>query len=104
MWDSPRSLNLLAWSLTLAAAVLLACGAVAWTARQPVFALRHVIVDGNLARTSRAYLETVIREELKGTFLTLSLADARASLQRVPWVKSVALRRQWPERTARGLR
>ena len=40
----------------------------------------------------------MIREELKGTFFTLSLADARASLQRVPWVKSVALRRQWPDR------
>jgi cell division protein FtsQ len=98
MWDSPRDLRMLAMSLTLAAAVLLACGAIVWTARQPVFALRQVIVDGNLARTSRAHLETVIREELKGTFFTLSLADARASLERVPWVKSVALRRQWPDR------
>jgi cell division protein FtsQ len=98
MWDSPRALNLLAWPLTVVAAVLLACGAVAWTARQPVFALRHVVVDGDLARTRRAHLETVIREELKGTFFTLSLVDARASLQRVPWVKSVALRRQWPDR------
>lgn len=98
MWDSPRELNLLAWSVTLLAAALLAWGAVAWAVRQPVFALRHVIVDGSLARTSRAHLETVIREELKGTFFTLSLADARVSLQRVPWVKSVALRRQWPDR------
>jgi cell division protein FtsQ len=98
MWDSPRELNLLAWSVLLAAGALLAWGAIAWAVRQPVFALRQVIVDGSLARTSRAHLETVIREELKGTFFTLNLAEARASLQRVPWVKSVALRRQWPDR------
>jgi cell division protein FtsQ len=98
MWDSPRELNVLAWSVLLAAGALLAWGAIAWAVRQPVFALRQVIVGGSLARTSRAHLETVIREELKGTFFTLNLAEARASLQRVPWVKSVALRRQWPDR------
>jgi len=98
MWGSPRELNVLAWSLTLAAATLAAWGAIAWAVRQPAFALRHVIVAGSLARTNPAHFETVIREELKGTFFTLNLADARASLQRVPWVKNVALRRQWPDR------
>jgi len=98
MWDSPRQLNLVGLLFALAATVLLAWGAVAWTVHQSAFALHRVVVDGNLARANRAYLERVIREELNGTFFTLSLADARASLQRVPWVKSVALRRQWPDR------
>jgi cell division protein FtsQ len=98
MWDSPRELNILAWSLTLAAVATLAWGAIAWAVRQPAFALRHVVVDGSLARASRAHVEAVIREEFKGTFFTLSLTDARASLQRIPWIKSVALRRQWPDR------
>lgn len=98
MWDSPRTLNVLTWSLTVVAMAMLAWGATAWAVRQPLFALRHVVVEGGLARTSPAHLETVIREEFKGTFFTLSLADARDSLQRVPWVKSVALRRLWPDR------
>ncbi len=98
MWDSTRELSILAWALMLSAAALLAWGGIAWAVRQPVFALRHVIVDGSLVRTNPAHLETVIREELKGTFFTLNLAEARASLQRLPWVKSVALRRQWPDR------
>lgn len=98
MWDNPRALNALAWSVTVLASALLGWGAIAWAVRQPAFALRQVIVDGSLSRTSRAHLETVIREELKGTFFTLNLADARASLQRVPWVKSIALRRHWPDR------
>jgi cell division protein FtsQ len=98
MWDSPRQLNALALLFALAAAAMLAVGTVAWSVRQPAFALHRVVIDGNLARASSAHLERVIREELKGTFFTLSLAAARASLQRVPWVKSVALRRQWPDR------
>ena len=98
MWDSPRQLDVFALLFALVAAAMLAWGAVAWTVHQSAFALHRVVVYGDLARASRAHLETVIREELKGTFFTLNLAGARASLQRVPWVKTVALRRQWPDR------
>ena len=66
--------------------------------RQPVFAFLQVVIDGPLHRTTPAHLEAVLREEVKGTFFTLRLPDARASLQRVPWVRGVALRRQWPDR------
>jgi cell division protein FtsQ len=40
----------------------------------------------------------VIRDELAGTFFTMSLERARGALRRVPWVRNVALRRQWPHR------
>ena len=97
MWDNPRPLNLLALGFALAAAGLLVWGLVAWTVRQPAFALRQVVIEGPLERTNPAHLEAVVREELRGTFFTLKLPEARASLQRVPWVKTVALRRQWPD-------
>lgn len=98
MWDNPRQMNLLALFFALVAVALLLWGGIAWAIRQPVFALRQVVVEGALKRTNPAHLEAVIREELRGTFFTLSLPEARASLQRVPWVKSAALRRQWPNR------
>jgi cell division protein FtsQ len=98
MWDNPRQMNLLALLLALAAVALLAWGAVAWSIRQPAFALRQVVIEGPLKRVNPAHVEAVIREELRGTFFTLNLTEARASLQRVPWVKSAALRRQWPNR------
>ena len=97
MWDDVRRLNAAALLLVVAAAAMLLWGAVAWAVRQPVFAIRHVVVDGPLLRVSPAHVRAVIREELRGTFFTLRLADARASLQRVPWVKGVALRRRWPD-------
>jgi cell division protein FtsQ len=39
-----------------------------------------------------------VREELAGTFFTLNLDRAGHALTQVPWVRSVALRRQWPRR------
>ena len=97
MWDDPRRLNALALLFAVAATAMLLYGALAWAVRQPVFAIRRVIVDGALTRVNPAHVSAVVREELRGTFFTLRLPDARASLQRVPWVKSVALRRRWPD-------
>ena len=82
MWDSPRQLDVFALLFALAAAAMLTWGAVAWTVHQSAFALHRVVVYGDLARASRAHLETVIREELKGTFFTLNLAGARACRNR----------------------
>jgi cell division protein FtsQ len=97
MWDDARKLNAAALALTALALCALAWGAFAWAVRQPAFAIRRVVVDGPLVRVNPGHVRAVIREELRGTFFTLRLADARASLARVPWVKSVALRRRWPD-------
>jgi len=55
------------------------------------------VIRGPLTRANPAHLEAVVREELKGTFFTLRLAEARESLVRVPWVRAVGLRRAWPK-------
>jgi cell division protein FtsQ len=98
MWDSPRQLTTLALAFVLLALVLLCWGSVAWAVRQPAFALRQIEITGKLSQVNPANLEAVVREELRGNFFTMRLTDARASLQRVPWVRSVALRREWPNR------
>src|ERR1700681_3119585 len=98
MWDSPRQLNALALAIALLALILLCGGAAAWAVRQPVFELRQIAIAGPLSRVNPAHLEAVVREELRGAFFTMQLAEARGSLQRVPWVRGIALRRQWPNR------
>jgi len=79
MWDDPRRLNAAALLLLLTALALLAWGGISWATRQPVFAIGHVAVDGALVRVNPAHIGAVIREELRGTFFTMRLADARAS-------------------------
>ena len=98
MWDDARQLNAIAVTLTVIAAAFLTWAMVGWLTRLPVFGFREVVVTTPLARASGAHLTSVIRGELTGTFFTMNLDDARASLGRVPWVRAVALRRQWPRR------
>ena len=96
MWDDARQLTAVAAVLTALAVAALLWGALAWAARQPQFAIREVVFRGALDHVNAARLEAIVRDELSGTFFTMDLERARASLRAVPWVRSVALRRQWP--------
>jgi cell division protein FtsQ len=96
MWDNARQLNAVALVIVVVAVAMLLYSATLWAIRQPLFALQDVVIRGPLARANPAHLEAVVREELKGTFFTLRLDDARESLAKVPWVRGVALRRAWP--------
>jgi len=98
MWDDARQLNALALTLATLSVLGLVAAAVAFVVRLPAFAFTEVVVTGPLARANAAQLEAVIRDDLAGTFFTMDLARARAALARVPWVRDVALRRQWPAR------
>jgi cell division protein FtsQ len=97
MWDDTRQLNVVALVIAVAAIAMLVGAGTLWAIRQPIFALKEVVIRGSFERTNPAHIEAVVREELKGTFFTLKLADARESLARVPWVRSVGLRRTWPK-------
>ena len=98
MWDDARQMNALAMTLALLAVVGLTAAAIAFVVRQPAFAFNEVVLAGPLHRVNGAQLEAAIRDDLTGTFFTMDLARARTALARVPWVRSVALRRQWPDR------
>ena len=99
MWDDARQLNAIAVTLDGDRGRVPRRGrSSAGSTRLPAFDYREVVVTTPLARASGAHLEAVIRGELRGTFFTMDLDAARASLARVPWVRAVALRRQWPRR------
>jgi len=98
MWDDSRQLNAMAATLALIACAFLVWAAFGWVARLPLFAIRHVVVTTTPARVNPAWIASVVRGDLSGTFFSMDLGAARAALARIPWVKSVALRRQWPDR------
>ena len=61
-------------------------------------AFREVVITAKPAHASSGHLESIIREQLKGTFFTLNLDRAGDALMQAPWVQRIALRRQWPRR------
>lgn len=98
MWDDAKALNASAVTLCTIAVLAIVASTVVWLARQPAFAIREVVVTTALERASAPHLETALRDKVSGTFFTIDLEAAREALIGVPWVRSVALRRQWPGR------
>ena len=98
MWDKPALMNALANTLFTLAVLLVLGAAALYAARQPAFALREVWIGNELKHVTREQIEDVVRREVRGGFFTINLATARAAFERLPWVRGVNVRRQWPAR------
>jgi cell division protein FtsQ len=98
MWDKPDILNGVSNALFAAVFVLVAYVAVHYTVRLPVFPLREVRITQQLAHVTPAQIETIVERELQGNFFTVDLEHARAGFEKLPWVRNVNVRRQWPDR------
>lgn len=98
MWDRPDILDAAANVLYGLAALLAVYVAAMAVIRLPAFALREVRVGGALTHVTREQVEIIVRRELKGNFFTLNLAVTRAAFEKLPWVRRVDVRRQWPDR------
>lgn len=90
--------------LTLAAgivagmAVLGMCfGAHYWLLLPQHFPLTRVDLKGTVLRTSTAELEAAL-PRAAGNFFAADLGEIRARVERLPWVRHVAVRRVWPGR------
>jgi cell division protein FtsQ len=93
-----RLMNVTARAVFTVAAVLLGAAAVLWLARQPMFALRSIQVEGDIARNSVSTIRANAAPRLAGNFFTLDLQKARAAFESVPWVRHAVVRRVWPNR------
>lgn len=98
MWDKPALMNSVANALFAAAALLVLAAVFVQVARLPAFSLREVRVGGELKHVVRDQIEDVVRRELKGNFFTIDLPATRTAFERLPWVRNVNVRRQWPAR------
>ena len=89
------------------AAVLAAIGVagfagmlVMWGLHQPLFAVRSIRIDGDLAHNSVLTIRANAAPRLAGNFFTLDLATARRAFESVPWVRHAVVKRVWPNRLA----
>ncbi len=98
MWDNPRVLNAAAGALTGLALLLFLAGALRLLLVSPLFPLREIDVRGALAHIGRTDIESACQSSVHGNFFAANLGVLRAALQRLPWVRSVDVRRIWPDR------
>jgi len=98
MWDDAATLRMTANLLLGVAAALMLYGAVHHMAHLPIFPLRDIQLTGDVAHVTREQVEAVVSRELRGNFFTVDLSHARAAFEKLPWVRRVNVRRQWPDR------
>lgn len=96
MWNKPHLLNALADLLFVAAAAALLAAAAVWLARMPALPIRQVVFANELQHVRRMEVEQVLPAALKGNFFSVNLETVRGSLEKLPWVRRVDVRRVWP--------
>lgn len=96
LWHQPALMNLLADLLIVLALTVLAWSA--WTALQrlPVFPLRELVLTTSPRQVAVGQIEHAARSAVVGNFFTVDLDAVRAVFEKLPWVRKVSLRRQWP--------
>ncbi len=96
MWDDAQALRKLTNALFGVSVLLVLIGTVGYVLRLPAFALRSVQLDAVPQRVDRAQLEGAVRDSLRGSFFTVNLDQARQAFEKLPWVRSVSVRRHFP--------
>lgn len=98
MWDNHRLLRGIANLLLLASMLTLLVAGAQWVVRTGMMPIRTVHIRSKLTHVSQEQLRYVAEHELKGSFLTVNLSDTREAFEKLPWVRKVAVRRNWPDR------
>lgn len=98
MWDKPQALLWMANFFYALAAVLMLYAMVFVVVHLPIFPLREVRVEGELAHVNREQVKLIVARHLNGNFFTADLEKARNAFQKLPWARNVSVRRRWPDK------
>ena len=98
MWDKPRLLNWVANLLYALSVVLMLYALLFVVVHLPIFPIREVKVDGQLAHVNREQIKLIVAKHLKGNFFTLNLEKTRDAFEKLPWARNVSVRRRWPDK------
>ncbi|MBC7756985.1 MAG: cell division protein FtsQ/DivIB [Bdellovibrio sp.] len=98
MWDKPRLLNWIANLLYALSVVLMLYALLFVVVHLPIFPIREVKVDGQLAHVNREQIKLIVAKHLKGNFFTLNLEKTRDAFEKLPWARNVSVRRRWPDK------
>ncbi len=97
LWHQPTLLNLLADVL-----IVIGVAGIAWAGlivlqRLPVFPLREMVLAETPQRVSVDQVAHAARTTAVGNFFTVDLEATRSAIEKLPWVRSAAVRRLWPD-------
>ncbi|MCB2021710.1 MAG: cell division protein FtsQ/DivIB [Burkholderiaceae bacterium] len=97
----PLDVRLMQGTATLLVALLLlgvAALVLHWAVRLPVFAIRSIGIEGDVAHNNVVTIRANALPKLAGSFFTMDLHQAQSAFESVPWVRRAVVRRAWPDR------
>jgi cell division protein FtsQ len=84
-----------AW-MTVIAVIAIAWSTFQWANSKGWFALRQIAVVSKPVEVDTGLLESVLRNEIRGTFFSVAPHRVRASVKKLPWVRDAVVERRWP--------
>jgi cell division protein FtsQ len=99
MWDNAALLRGIANALFGFSVLAALYGAAYYAVHLPgLFPLQSVQLSAAPQRVAAAGVLQILRSETDGNFFTVDLEHVRQSLEKLPWVRSVSIRREFPHR------
>ena len=101
MWGNAALLRNIANALIAFSVLAVLYGAAHYLVHLPgLFPLRSVHLSAAPQRVVAVEVLAVARNEVRGNFFTVDIERLRQSLEKLPWVRSVNIRREFPGRLA----
>jgi cell division protein FtsQ len=98
MWDNAPLLRMIASMLVGFSVLAMLYGVIHYTVHLPgIFPLSDVRLSAAPERVAAPELLQVVRSEVIGNFFTVDIERLRRTLEKLPWVRSVSIRRQFPD-------
>jgi len=101
MWDNEVLLRNIANTMLAFSAIAVSYGSAYYALHLPgAFPLRSVRLNVVPQRVVAEQVLQVLRSEAQGNLVTVDIERLRRSLEQLPWVRSVNIRREFPDRLA----
>ncbi len=99
MWDNAALLRSIANTLFALSALAILYGAIYYTVHLPnLFPIQSVRMSVAPEKIVATEVLQVIRSEVRGNFFTMDIERLRRSVEKLPWVRNVSIRREFPNR------
>ncbi|MEQ1527525.1 MAG: cell division protein FtsQ/DivIB [Gallionella sp.] len=99
MWDNAALLRSIANALFALSGLAILYGAIYYTVHLPnLFPLRDVRLSSAPEKVVAEQVLQVVRHEVRGNFFTVDIDRVRRSVESLPWVRNVSIRREFPNR------
>ena len=99
MWDNAPLLRSVANTLIAISVLAVLSGVIYYAVHLPgLFPLHNVRLSDTPQRVDATDVLQVVRSEVQGNFFTVDIERLRQGLEKLPWVRSVSIRREFPYR------